>query len=217
MTETTINSTCQAEIQDEFSQRRSPSILFGPSGVVPRLRRLSVLAVSAARYLRSSGVVYTFKKSVGYVVRGVHEKLIITRREEWKTPAIDGAVLTLQSGEWVEVKPLDEIMQTLDSQGKTHGLYFTNEMKLHCGRRYRVFKRVESIFNEFTKEQRKVQNTVLLETVFCQGEGLGCNRSCFHMWREAWLRRSAAPPVSLVDQPKVPLFTILNNGERKAS
>jgi len=73
---------------------------------------------------------------------------------------------------------------------------------------------VESIFNEFTKEQRNVKNTVLLETVLCQGEGLGCNRSCFHMWREAWLRRVDGPGVELSNAVANPLLPILNNAQR---
>jgi hypothetical protein len=197
MKESITCSACQAETQDEFGIRRSPNFLFGPYGLVPWMRRHLVPCISAARYLRVRGLAFTLRKSFVVAGAAVRARLRKDQPKAWKTPVIDSAVLNLQMGDWIEVKPLEEILQTLDSQGKNHGLFFTNEMKLHCGRRYRVFKRVESIFNEFTKEQRKVQNTVLLETVFCQGEGLGCCRSCFHMWREAWLRRAPGPALEV--------------------
>ena len=217
MNDQTINSACQAEVHDEFSLHRSPVFLYGPSGLLPRLRRLSVPVISAGRYLRDRGLVFTLRKAVWFATSAVRQKSASSQVQVWKTPAIEGAVLNLQPGEWVQIKSLEEVMGTLDSQGKTHGLFFTNEMKLHCGRRYRVFKRVESIFNEFTKEQRTVRNTVLLETVFCQGEGLGCNRSCFHMWREAWLSRSDAPLPEGGKEQSAPSFTILNNSRRMNS
>jgi len=183
---------CQAEMQEAFSSRQRPRFLFGPSGLVPWLRRRSVVFVSAARILRNEGFLHLFKKTVALGIVGLRVNLIRVTQQVRKTPATDGMQLNLQPGEWVEVKSFEDIQQTLDSEGKNHGLLFVNKMNLHCGRRYRVFKRVESIFNEFTKEHRKVRNTVLLEGVYCHAEGLGCDRSCFHMWREVWLRRIPA-------------------------
>jgi len=105
------------------------------------------------------------------------------------TPYVPDAVLELEAGELVEVKTLQEIMTTLDGKGRYKGLVFTPEMAQHCGKQYRVFKRLELMFDEYHKSQRRVKNTVLLENVVCQGAGLGCHRSCFLYWREAWLRR----------------------------
>jgi|GEM_PF-797118 len=203
MVEQIINFDCQAETQDELSLRRRPHFLYGPWGLLPWLRRRSVVFVSAARTLRERGLGFTLRKTVSVGVAALRDRMPGIERTPWKTPDLDGAQLDLQPGDWVEVKSLSEIRQTLDSQRKTHGLRFTGEMKLHCGRRYRVFKRVEFLFNEFTGEQRRVRKTVLLETVFCRGEGLGCDRSCFHMWREAWLRRvdGPAPESSCGQQP----------------
>jgi hypothetical protein len=89
----------------------------------------------------------------------------------------------------VEVKSLPEILKTLDDKGRHHGLVFTPEMRQHCVKQYRVFKRLELMFDEYHKSQRRVKNTVLLEGVVCGGAGIGCDRSCFLYWREAWLRR----------------------------
>jgi hypothetical protein len=98
-------------------------------------------------------------------------------------------VLNLQPGELVEVKSEEEILATLDQNGKSEGLYWMPEMQKFCGKRFRVLKRLERILLESTQKYRKVKNMVLLEGVMCDGQAYGCDRSCFHFWREAWLRR----------------------------
>jgi hypothetical protein len=103
-------------------------------------------------------------------------------------------VLDLQPGELVQVKSLAQILRTLDAKGRNHGLVFTPEMKKHCRKSYRVFKRLELMFDENHKSQRRVRNTVLLDHVLCEGTGLGCDRSCFLYWREVWLRRVPGAP-----------------------
>ncbi|MGE5293713.1 MAG: hypothetical protein ACM3VT_02700 [Solirubrobacterales bacterium] len=64
-------------------------------------------------------------------------------------------------------------------------------MARFCRKRYRVRKRIETMMLETTGELRKVRNTVLLEDVTCE-DLYGCDRSCYHYWREAWLRRAPA-------------------------
>jgi len=100
-------------------------------------------------------------------------------------------VLNLQPGEWVEVRSAKEIFATLDMQGKLKGLRFTPEMAKFCGKRFKVYKRLDRILLEATGELRKIRTpTVLLEGVFCDGKAHGgCDRSCFCFWREAWLKR----------------------------
>jgi hypothetical protein len=211
MTDAMLNTGCQAQAQDEFTASRSPGWLFGPMGLLPRVRRVFVVWLWAFRYLRDRGFVFTLRKSCAFSVFATRQRLRPVPKATWKTPVAQGSVLDLKPGDWVEVKPLEEILPTLDSNGKTFGLFFTNEMKLHCGKRYHVFKRVNSIFNEFTGEQRNVRNTVLLETVFCRGEGLGCDRSCFHMWREVWLRRIPVLEEELSSNSRMATLPILTS------
>jgi len=97
--------------------------------------------------------------------------------------------LKLQPGDWVEVKSLREIHQTLDAQGRHRGLLFMPGMSEYCGRRMRVFKRLDRMMLEATGEMRNVKNTVLLEESICNGVGQRCDRACFHFWREVWLRK----------------------------
>jgi hypothetical protein len=63
-------------------------------------------------------------------------------------------------------------------------------MAKFCGKKYTVRKRVERIMLESTGQLRGIRNTVLLENVTCE-DLYGCDRSCFHYWREAWLRRTS--------------------------
>lgn len=109
--------------------------------------------------------------------------------EATPTPRREDEVLHLRPGEWVETKSYDEIRQTLDSNGRHRGLLFMPDMAEYCGRRFRVFKPIERLLMEDTGELRRMRNTVLLEGVMCQGLNVGCDRSCFHFWREVWLRR----------------------------
>jgi len=105
-------------------------------------------------------------------------------------PAAAGECLGLQPGELVEVRPIDEILATLDPNRRHKGLLWMNGMNKHCGRRYRVYQRLERILLETNGELRNMKNTVLLEDVMCDGKAFGgCNRSCFHFWREVWLKR----------------------------
>jgi len=107
------------------------------------------------------------------------------------TFARTGETPNLQPGEWVEVRSAKEIFATLDAQHKHMGLPLTREMMKFCGRRFKVYRRVNKIILEATGEMRAMRSpTVLLEGVICDGEFHGgCTRSCFCFWREAWLKR----------------------------
>jgi hypothetical protein len=102
--------------------------------------------------------------------------------------------LNLQPGEWVEVKPLKSILETLDGHGLNRGLFFSPDMRLWCGRKLRVKGRLDKMVADGTGQMRHPRNTVLLEgsTCGCSYMGLGmagCSRCEFTYWREIWLRR----------------------------
>jgi hypothetical protein len=107
-----------------------------------------------------------------------------------KGPQPCDEILNLKPGELVQVKSEEEILTTLDENRKNNGLLWMAGMRRFCGKRFRVYKRLERILLECTEEYRQVKNTVLLEGVICDGKEFhGCDRSCFHFWREVWLRR----------------------------
>ena len=124
-------------------------------------------------------------------------KLILKRKRKSRSSRVNDEILHLMPGELVEVRSLKEIFATLDANRKLRGLRFTREMAKFCGKRFRVYKRLEKIILEATGELRPIRTpTVLLEGVFCDGKAHGgCDRSCFCFWREAWLKR-ASPPMS---------------------
>jgi hypothetical protein len=99
--------------------------------------------------------------------------------------------LNLKPDEWVEVRSIDEISQTLDEKRKYKGLLFMPEMEKFCGKQFRVFKVVRVIKLESTGEVRKLKTpSIFLEGVYCDGERHeGCGRACFHFWKEAWLKK----------------------------
>jgi hypothetical protein len=98
---------------------------------------------------------------------------------------------TLKAGDWVEVKSAKEIFAMLDERAKHRGLTFSQEMMKFCGKRFKVFRVLDKICMESTGELRRMKTpTVMLEGVICDGSFHGgCTRSCFHFWREGWLRR----------------------------
>ncbi|MBI2929403.1 MAG: hypothetical protein HYY24_27370 [Verrucomicrobia bacterium] len=111
------------------------------------------------------------------------------RGRQKSTPAES---LDLQPGEWVEVKPLEAIIETLDERGKNRGLHFSADMVARCGRQYRVRCRTDKLIAEGTGKVRQLRNTVILEGAVCDSSYYafgGCPRGDFQYWREIWLRR----------------------------
>lgn len=99
-------------------------------------------------------------------------------------------VLNLKTGENVEVKSRAEILKTLDFKGRNRGLEFMPEMLKYCGKQFKVLRRVEKMTIDATGETRLIPNTVILEGVYCDGKAhRGCQRMCFCLWREIWLKR----------------------------
>jgi hypothetical protein len=147
-------------------------------------------------HTRTRGAREALKRLISKILRKLGVSRILHRtsqssvKAEQRALRRDEEVLDLQPGETIEVKSETEILATLDASGKYKGLLWMPSMSRFCGKRYQVFKRLNIILLESTLEFKKVRHTVLLEGVLCDGNGFyGCDRSCFHYWREAWLRR----------------------------
>jgi hypothetical protein len=112
------------------------------------------------------------------------------RGTQKSTPA---GSLNLRPGDLVEVKSMENIIETLNETGRNRGLSFTPDMRLLCGRQNRVQRRLEKIIVDGTGEMREVPNTVYLEGAHCGCAHVafgGCTRREFSYWREIWLRRT---------------------------
>jgi hypothetical protein len=96
-------------------------------------------------------------------------------------------------GDEVVVCSEDEILATLDAEGKFEGLPFMPEMAKYCGRRFRVSQRVDKVFIDFQLYIARLGGSVLLEDLRCDGQAHdGCQMACRMLWKEAWLKRAAS-------------------------
>jgi len=132
-------------------------------------------------------------RALDLALRKMREKLGTStknkpRNSNAPAPAAYIETLNLQHGELVQVKSYQEISATLDENGFNRGLLWMPTMQKFCGRKFRVYKRLNRIMIESTGEIRNIKNTVLLDGVMCE-DLYDCDRSCFHFWREAWLSR----------------------------
>ncbi|HXC17691.1 MAG TPA: hypothetical protein VNV60_09645 [Holophagaceae bacterium] len=98
--------------------------------------------------------------------------------------------LELKAGDWVVVKPVDEIRLTLDPAGKNHGLSFEPDMAGFTGRRFQVEFPIRKIILEQTGKMIPLEHTVALKGVACDGLCTkNCPRNNTLYWRKAWLNR----------------------------
>jgi hypothetical protein len=95
----------------------------------------------------------------------------------------------LRVGDWVEVRGKDEILSTLDADGRLDGMPFMPEMFAFCGKRFQVYKRAHKTCDTiFPVRGRRVNHAVHLETR-CDGSAHGgCQASCLLFWKDAWLK-----------------------------
>lgn len=94
-------------------------------------------------------------------------------------------------GDEVEIKSLEEIQATLDERGCTGGLPFMPEMVRFAGRRGRVFRSVDKIYDYGrTRGMRRLRHCVLVSGLRCDGEAHGtCQALCYLIWHTDWLRK----------------------------
>lgn len=137
---------------------------------------------------------YNFLEAVKLLLLPLLRKLIRKIKDQHprgsltKTPE---EVLNLQPGETVEVRSFEEIVTTLDKKGKNKGLAFEPDMKMFCGKRFKVRNRLDRMILEKNGRMIEVRNSVILEGVTCEcffAFG-GCPRKEFQYWREIWLKR----------------------------
>ncbi len=100
-----------------------------------------------------------------------------------------------QIGEIVEIRSADEILATLDSEGRLEGVPFMPEMLRFCGGRFEVFKYADLTCTD--GEPRWLNDTVHLNDVRCDGLAHhNCEAKCLIFWKEAWIRRIAPDEAS---------------------
>ena len=114
---------------------------------------------------------------------------------------LKGSSDNLQTGDWVRVRPLEEIAVIVNHWNQIKGCAFMPEMAQFCGTTQRVLKSMDQFVDERDLQIKKSKGIILLEGVMCEGtEDFGrCDRSCYHFWREEWLEKIEMPAESLPD------------------
>jgi hypothetical protein len=87
------------------------------------------------------------------------------------------------------VRSREEILRTLDADGRLDGMPFMPEMFAFCGKRFQVYKRAHKTCDTvFPVRGRRVDSAVHLDTR-CDGSAHGgCQASCLLFWKVAWLK-----------------------------
>ncbi|MBV9991136.1 MAG: hypothetical protein JOZ72_07560 [Alphaproteobacteria bacterium] len=111
----------------------------------------------------------------------------------------------LRAGDWVEVRPMAEVMATLDGQGALAGLPFMPEMAKYCGRRFQVFKSAHKTCDPTgLTNMRRMEDAVHLETR-CDGSAHdGCEARCLLYWKTAWLKPVDGPGAAGIEDGDEP-------------
>ncbi len=110
-------------------------------------------------------------------------------------PMIHTPAYHLKAGDWVRVRPREEIEATLDRWKELKGCAFLEYMWPYCGTTQRVLQPMERFLDERDYRVKKVRGLVLLESVICRGTPVfgRCDRCCHLFWREEWLEKIDEP------------------------
>jgi hypothetical protein len=100
--------------------------------------------------------------------------------------------LGLKPGDLVRVKPLEEIVKTINRKRKNRGMHFDKEMVPYCGQVGRVRGSVTRLIHEATGEMLEMKEPcIILEGFVCRADysesRLLCPRATYPYWREIWL------------------------------
>ena len=88
--------------------------------------------------------------------------------------------LGLRVGDWVQVREHDEILQTLDANGRLQELPFMPEMLPYSGKRFQVRRRIHKLCDTvWSTGGRELPDAVLLDDLRCHGADYGgCEMRC---------------------------------------
>jgi hypothetical protein len=97
--------------------------------------------------------------------------------------------MSLHAGDWVEVRSKEEILRSLDENGRLENLPFMPQMFEYCGRKFRVLKRAHKTCDTVNYTGgRSLPDGIHLD-LRCNGQAYGgCQAACLIFWKEAWLK-----------------------------
>jgi hypothetical protein len=103
--------------------------------------------------------------------------------------------MTARAGDWVQVRSKEEILRTLDKNGRLEGLPFMPQMFNYCGQSFRVLSRAYKTCDTVSGRYRglRLPDAVHLD-LRCDGQAHGgCQAACLIFWRNAWLKPLESP------------------------
>jgi hypothetical protein len=102
-----------------------------------------------------------------------------------------GPATELRIGELIKVKSVDEILATLDEDGRMEALPFMPEMLRFTGKQFRVHRQAIKTCDTINwTGMHRMHDAVHLEGLRCDGSAHGgCQAGCLLFWKEAWLQR----------------------------
>jgi hypothetical protein len=97
--------------------------------------------------------------------------------------------MKLHVGDWVKVISKEEILRTLDAQGRLDQVPFMPQMFKYCGQQFKVYKSAHKTCDTVNPiRSLRVADAVHLE-LRCDGEAYGgCQAGCLIFWKTAWLQ-----------------------------
>jgi hypothetical protein len=100
-----------------------------------------------------------------------------------------GNMKKLRVGDWVEIRSKEEILKTLDKNGRLEELPFMPQMFQYCGKRFQVYKSAHKTCDwVYTVRSRRLPDGIHLN-LRCNGEAYGgCQTACLIYWKKAWLK-----------------------------
>lgn len=97
--------------------------------------------------------------------------------------------MELRAGDWVEVRSKQEILATLDKNGRLEQLPFMPQMMQFCGKRFKVYKRAHKTCDTVNPVAGKRLSSAVHLDLRCDGLAYGgCQAACLLFWKEAWLK-----------------------------
>jgi hypothetical protein len=116
------------------------------------------------------------------------------KADGWENRHSGLSVMQPRSGDWVVVRSKEEILATLDKNGRLEGLPFMPEMFEYCGRRVRISSSAHKTCGPIQGRYFALQTKDLVHLGYrCNGKAHdGCQNGCQIFWHTAWLRHADA-------------------------
>ena len=103
--------------------------------------------------------------------------------------------MKVRRGDWVEILSKEEILGTLDKNGRLDELPFMPQMFQYCGQRFRIYNTAHKTCDTVSGHYAGLglQDGYHLD-LRCDGAAYGgCQAGCLIFWKDAWFKRVDGP------------------------